>query len=347
MSVNQLSHGETAYLCRSLAGLLHAGISVSDACYLLAQVPDEPLQKLFRQLGAALDEGASFADALEDSGRFPAATAGLLRTGEYSGKLEEALLYAADFHETREHTARQLKAALGYPLLLAGLMLTVVGVLLVQVLPVFDSVYASLGTRLTGLSALLLQLGQGLKGALPVLFALLLLLGTGALCCRLFPALRNGLSQRFGKYLDDRGVRRSFNNAQFAQALAMGIGSGLMPEEAISLAAGLLKDSPSAHARCRQALLAVEEGASLSDALCANGLIAPAAGRMLSVGIRGGNADRILQDVARRMQSEAESKLQDLIARIEPALVVISSLLVGVILLSVMLPLMNIMTAMG
>lgn len=347
MDINLLTNRETAYICQSLAGLLHAGISAAEGCYLLSQESQETTAQILSQVYLAMEEGTAFADALRQASCFPASTVGLIRAGEYSGKLEEALLSCAQFHETRERTRRQLKNALEYPLILLFLMVLVVSVLLIQVLPIFDSVYASLGTRLTGISAGLLYLGQGMKRAFPLLGTGIMILAAVLFLLFRIPRFRAAVTARLSAFRSDRGIRRNFNNALFAQALAMGISSGLTPEESAELGKQLLTGSPSAVARCEKCLDRLRQGADISEALTAGELLSPSAGRMLSVGLRSGNADRILENIARQMQEDAELALEDMISRIEPALVLAASVLVGSILLSVMLPLMQILTALG
>ena len=74
---------------------------------------------------------------------------------------------------------------------------------------------------------------------------------------------------------------------------------------------------------------------------------APAACRLLALGVRGGTADTVMEEIARRLAREGNDALSRKVAQVEPALVLVTSLLVGAILLSVMLPLMNIMAAIG
>jgi type IV pilus assembly protein PilC len=69
--------------------------------------------------------------------------------------------------------------------------------------------------------------------------------------------------------------------------------------------------------------------------------------RLLVLGVRAGSGDTTMQQIARRLSDDARDAVRSAVSRIEPALVVITSLLVGAILLSVMLPLMNIMKAIG
>ena len=69
--------------------------------------------------------------------------------------------------------------------------------------------------------------------------------------------------------------------------------------------------------------------------------------RMLALGARSGSADTGMEEVARRLSEESEAELQAQVNRVEPALTVAGSLLVGVILLSAMLPLLNVLSAVG
>ena len=69
--------------------------------------------------------------------------------------------------------------------------------------------------------------------------------------------------------------------------------------------------------------------------------------RLLMLGVQSGNGDAVMEDIARRLSEESNQALENKVAQVEPTLVLGTSMLVGIILLSVMLPLMNIMTAIG
>ena len=135
--------------------------------------------------------------------------------------------------------------------------------------------------------------------------------------------------------------------ARFAQALAMGLRSGLPLEEAVDVCASLLRDTPSAADRCRMCANRLAEGGELAETLQESGMLPPAVCRLLTLGIRSGTGDTVMDDIARRLSIEANQALERKVAQVEPTLVLVTSLLVGAILLSVMLPLMNIMTAIG
>lgn len=341
------NNDEIIRLCQGLSVLLRAGIGLSEGLFLQAETESGELQVLVRKLAAELDLGESLAAAMENSMAFPRHVTGMIRIGEQTGRLEEALESLADFYEDRRRIAVQIRQALTYPSLVLLLMLAVIGVLLVAVLPVFDSVYASLGSRLTGISAGLLHLGEMLKAALPVLLLLLIVLVGAVLWIgrseRLLTALRLWVRSRFG----DRGILRAYNNAQFAQALSMGLRSGLPMEDALELSGQLLTDTPGAAARCRDCLRALLEGTALAEAMGNAGFLTPVQSRMLTLGIRGGNADQVMGKLADTLMEEAGERLERMVSGIEPTMVLAASLLVGTILLSVMLPLLNILSAIG
>lgn len=343
----KLEFQETAEFCGNLALLLHAGIGTADGVYLLAEKESGQRRELLDGLGKQLDQGGFLSDALESCGAFPDYAVGMVRVGERTGRLEEALEALAAYFEDRSRTEKQLRSALAYPSMLLMLMLVVIGVLLVKVLPVFDRVYASLGSQLTGIAGGLLALGQGLERAMPVLLAAL---AAGAVVMVLYSCW-NGFRERANalgrKWFGDRGIWAKFNNARFAQGLSMGLSSGLPAEEAAELAEMLLREVPGAAERCRSCADALQNGTSLAEALESAGLLSAASCRMLTVGIRGGNGDRVMEQIARRMTEEANEALDRAVAKVEPAMVMAASILVGVILLSVMLPLMNILSAIG
>ena len=343
-----LSHRDIAAVTAPLSLMLHAGIPVGDALTLLAEdEQNETLRALFTEMGQNADYGASIARVMEDTGRFPAYVTALLEVGERTGRTEEALNALSANYEQRERTERRIRSALTYPLILLVLMLVVIVVLLSQVLPVFEEVYASLGGQLTGVAGGLLVLGQWLDSAMPVLCVLLAaILGFAALFS-LHGVFRAKILSLWHSKRGDKGIARKMNDARFAQALAMGLASGLPLEEAAELSASLLKDVPDAQKRFDNCRTLLESGTPLSQALHEADMLPRSACRLLEVSLRSGSGDATMSDIASSLAEEADLALEELVAKVEPSLVLITSLLVGAILLSVMLPLMNIMSAIG
>jgi type IV pilus assembly protein PilC len=115
----------------------------------------------------------------------------------------------------------------------------------------------------------------------------------------------------------------------------------------LELAAELMQSTPTAAERCKKGSEHLADGANLAEALEKAEVLPPSSCRLLAVALRGGTTDAVMQEISERLSEEADEELFAQTARIEPSLVLVASLLVGLILLSVMLPLMHIMTAIG
>ena len=348
MKKKELSNLGISDLCRELSLLLHAGVGFGDGLTLLAEEEKDGEGKaMLERMARSMEEGAMLSAALEETGCFPAYVTGLVEVGERTGRTEEALAALSRYYEEREVLDRRVRSALTYPAILLVMMLAVIVMLLTRVLPVFEEVYASLGGRLTGVAGGLLLLGNALNAAMPVLCAALAAVAVLVALFALNGTFRNRVLSFWRGTWGDKGVSRKLNDARFAQALSMGMSSGLPVEEAMDLAASSMKDVPAAVSRCRECRSRLESGESLSVALGDAGMMPAAACRLLTLGIRGGSGDEVMEEIARRLSEDAQLALESKVSKVEPALVLVASVLVGAILLSVMLPLMNIMTAIG
>lgn len=347
MKRSVLGNIEIAQICQELSILLHAGVMLGDGLSLLAQEEGGKTGELLAEIGRYVDQGETLASALRESKAFPSYVIGLVEVGERSGRTEQALQALSRYYEQQDQMDRQIRSALTYPAILLLLMLVVIVVLLSKVLPVFDEVHASLGGELTGVAGGLLVMGQALDAAMPFLCVLMAVIVILVLLFSLSDSFRNKLLTAWRQKNGDKGISRKINDARFAQALAMGLGSGLPLEEAVDMCATLLQDVPSAVERCKTCAARLAEGGDLANTLRESEMLPPSTCRLLTLGVRSGNGDAVMEDIARRLSDEANQALERKVAQVEPTLVLGTSLLVGIILLSVMLPLMNIMTAIG
>ncbi len=344
MKKNVFTNEELSLFCMELSLLLRAGIGVGEGLYLLAQDSgDAELLKLAEEV----EQGVPLEEALSASNLFPAYVCGLVRVGEQTGRLEEALRALAAYYDSRQQLNDRIRGALVYPAVLFVVMLAVVLVLLVKVLPVFDDVYASLGGELTGIAGWLLSLGQMIRAAMPLLLVVLLVAAVLLAAVFISSSFREKVLGFWRKKWGDKGIARQLSSARYVQALAMGLRSGLAAEEAVCLAAELEGSDSPAQPRYQKVLSALQQEGDLTKGLAAGEILSPAFVRMLTLAQRSGSTDEVMEEIARRLERESEESLEKKVGRVEPTLVIVMSLLVGVILLSVMLPLMNIMSAIG
>ena len=344
----ELSYLAYADFFHQLAVLLRSGIRTSDGLYILAEEEKNVVyREILTEMSRKMDEGAPLFSVLSDAGCFPSYAIGLIETAERVGRTEETLLTLSDYYENRDRISKSLKNALTYPSVMLLMMFIVIVVLLSRVLPIFDDVYASLGGSLSGLAGGLLKLGGILDLLMPffgILFGVLLIIAATVL---LIPSLNNTAKKIARRIFGDRGVIRKINNTYFVQSLSIGMASGLPLDEAVTLAISMFKDTPAASQRfcaCRDQL---DDGVDLVSALQTADILDASSAQLLKVSMRAGSADITITQIASRMSDQTEEMLESMVAKIEPAMVIVTSVMVGAILLSVMLPLINIMKAIG
>lgn len=348
MKKTVFSNEYISVFCLQIALLLHAGIHLADGVHLMAEDDrDKECGAVLRSLAESLDEGKTLSGAMKEAGGFPAYVVHMTETGESTGRLEQAFHAMADYYDGRKQLQDRMKSALLYPMVLLILMLAVIGILLVKVLPVFHKVYEQLGGSMDGLAGGLLTAGYGLERGLPVIGIAAAVVLLVALAVFVHDGLRGGVVRFAKKVTGGWRIAKEIGDSGFAAALSMGMASGLPTEEALSLAASFHGDVPKTKERYVRCCTLIEEGQSLPEALRTTEILEPVYCRMLALGEKSGTADTVMGEIARRLEEKARNSIESLVNKVEPTIVIGASLMVGMILLAVMLPLMNIMSSIG
>ena len=127
--------------------------------------------------------------------------------------------------------------------------------------------------------------------------------------------------------------------------MSMTLSSGMDVMQALDVS-GRIVDAPDFEAKVEKCKDSFAESMDIGKAFSLSGIFGGLYGKMAILGAKTGNMETVLEKVASTYQEEADEEINDLIAVVEPTLVIILSIIVGIILLSVMLPLLNIMSGM-
>lgn len=343
----QLTEAYLSALFLELSLILRAGMPLGSGLALLREDDDDAASRvLLSALLEQTDKGESLSAAMEHTGAFPEHALRMVALAERTGRLEQTLVSLSDYYENRRQLRRNVYQTLMYPALLLLVFLAVVTVLVTKVLPIFENVFRQLGAQLSAPAQAMLTLGRRLSDAsvgLGIAAGCILVLLLAFLLIR--PLRRRTwvlLYSRFG----GTGVWGSVLRSRFAGALATAIASGLDARESVDAAAKQVQGAlrlDRAVENCRHAL---EQGESLHKALADAGLFGARDSRMIAMGFQTGSIDQVMAEIAQRTQRQANERLESIIAAVEPTVVVLTALVAGVILLSVMLPLMGVMSGM-
>ncbi|MBR2924761.1 MAG: type II secretion system F family protein [Clostridia bacterium] len=340
----RLSNEELSVLCEQVALVLRAGLPVHDGVEALCEnYKGTRFEKGFDTLSITVMETGSLTMGFKEAGMFPDYLISMTEIGEKTGELDSVMEELSMYYEREAANRRSIKSALFYPLLLIVMMALIIGVLVTQVLPIFDSVYGSFDSSSSaGWMNVAVNFGKFTLIAAGVVLLLVLLL---------LLVIKLDGSQKVLQWLQNtikplRNLEQKLSASRFASTLGMMLRSGFPLEESMELIENLFtnKRLKERVTKCREKM---DEGVSFPDAVSETGIFEPLHCRMISVGFRAGQTDRVMSKLAALYDEEVNTQIGHLVSIIEPTLVALMSVIIGAILMSVMLPLLSIMSSIG
>ena len=334
--------------CRELHQLVRTGIPLAEGLTMLREDETDPdTRSWLEALCRSTEEGLPLASALRETGAFPAYMTDMVSLAEETGRLEDVLLSLQRHYDRQLRMAADIRGAVAVPVTLFAVMVAVVVLLVTQVLPVFDRVFAQLGVRMGAVATGMMNAGAVLAKAGTGLAVVLVILAAAALVVALVPSLREKFVTGFRRSFGGRGILGQMAAARFASSMSMAVASGLSMEESVELSARLCGGAREIDEKTERCRKEIEEGGSPADALADSGLFSGRDCRLLKLAEQTGSLPDTLEDLAQRQEEESLRRIDRTVGAIEPAIVVITSALAGVILLSVMLPLMGLLSTIG
>jgi len=335
-------------ICREMAMLLQSGITIDMAItMMLDDEPNKDSKIVLKDLLDHLDGGNPLSVAMRNGKYFPGYMVSMIELGEQSGRITEVLNALSEHYDRQDRLLLSIKNATLYPAILLCMMIVVVIVLITRVLPIFNDVFGRMGAQMSPLAFQLMQLGAWLRGASLAIAVVLGILVVAGLAAWFITAVREAIIRKLRASFGSRGIYGRIATFQIMSAMTLAMSSGMGLEESLKLISTLHEDSKVLGKKYEMCMAAVREGSSLAVALRNSEILSARDSRMLSIGESSGVADATMGEIARRNDRMIQDEIATIVGRIEPTLVIITSVIVGMILFSVMLPLIEIMTAIG
>lgn len=343
----KLSSSEISSFCKQMSLLLKAGIAPMDGIDILEKdTKDDSAKEILNSLSQVLHSGENFHVALSMSEVFPDYVIHMVTIGEESGNMDTVMESLAEYYDREENIENSIKSAVSYPLIMVFMMLIVVLVLITKVLPIFQQVFNQLGTSMSGFAQSLLNIGNALNGSSVVLVVLLVVIAGLFFYFFATPGGKANFRKLMQKMRLTRKLMQDIETERFASGMVLTLSSGMDTYEGLALVQKLVNSDSMKEKieNCRNLLL---DGDSFPEALDKAGIFNSFYSRMIMVGFQSGSMDESMKQVSERIEKDTEKRIYSLISVIEPTLVIILSLIVGMVLLSVILPFMGIMSTIG
>lgn len=327
---------------RQLSTMISAGLPLTEALVILEKQTKNPqFAKVISTIVADVTGGTSLSQALAKHPKsFDVVYIKLVEAGETGGVLDKVLAKLSDTLERDREFKSKTKGAFIYPVIVVIVMLIVMFIMMVFVVPRLTSLYNEIGAKLPLPTRILIALSSFLRGFWWLVFILMAISAWGL---RYFSKTEKGsqvVSILVLKVPIWGKIRKTLILATFTRTLGLLIGTGIPIIVALKVVAGLLQSSTYREG-IDFAIERVERGSPLYQPLSANPSFPPIIGQMLRVGEETGKMDEVLQRLALYFENESEHQIRNLTTALEPIILVILGLGVGVLVLSIILPIYN------
>lgn len=321
--------------------LIKAGIPILRALDLLSErAAAERLRPVLGEVRRLVREGTTLSEALEQQGVFPKVYTVSILAGEKSGNLSGVLEYYIAYQRITTGFRKKLIATLIYPVILVCAATFIVTYLVSTVIPKFAGLYADLNVNLPEATRILIAVTVTYRPYLLGAIAILVFIALAAFAWSQTDQGGLGMERiRMRLPLVGETITK-FQFAQFCRTLSTLLAGGTPLVQAMETAGGAIRSRLVSGAITQGAQL-VREGQSLHSSLSSTGLVPDLALEMIEVGEASGSLSAMLASVAEFYEDDVNTHLANLVALIEPAILVFMAILIAFILVALYLPMFS------
>ncbi|MBX9713020.1 MAG: type II secretion system F family protein [Pseudomonadaceae bacterium] len=345
-SVSLLSAGkkitpmDIALFARQMATMMKAGVPLLQSFEIIGEGLDNPnMRKLVDDIKQQVAAGNSFATALRTRPLyFDDLFCNLVDAGEQAGALENLLDRVATYKEKTEALKAKIKKAMNYPIAVVVVAIIVSCILLIKVVPQFESVFANFGAELPAFTQFVIGLSKGLQE-----WWYLFLFGLFGIVFTLAESKKR--SEKFRNWLDRTALKAPIigdiiyksSVARYARTLATTFAAGVPLVEALDSVAGATGNIVFKNA-VQKVKQDVTSGMQLNFSMRSTGVFPSMAVQMTAIGEESGALDMMLDKVASYYEAEVDNAVDGLTALMEPLIMSVLGVLVGGLIIAMYLP---------
>lgn len=338
-ATKHVSAKSLAVFARQMAGLINAGLPLMRTLsILIEQTDDKKLQPALIQVQADVESGSSFSAALARHPQtFPPLMLSIVKVGEAGGFLGGALTSIADNYKREAELQNKIRAAVTYPIIVLIIALIGVLVMVTFVVPIFESMFAGLGSDLPLPTQILVTISKNMWWILPVLALVVIIAVVWWRANKNTEQMRRVVDPIklkmpiFGKLATKIAV------ARFARNLSMMLNAGVPIIQALAIV-GQASNNWKIEQAVRDIQDSIRQGKSFAGPLAKAEVFPAMVPQMVSVGEESGTLVEMLASIADFYEDEVQTATEQLSSTIEPVLIVGLGIVIGGMVVSLYLP---------
>ncbi len=344
----KLSYTELGSFFENMGMMVKSGISVPEAVSLLGEETDRADAAVYdalKSMGESLSAGDSFCDAVKASGAFPDYAVDMITSAEHTGRLESTLFHLSGYYRTENSLKNTLTSAVRYPVILLFMVIAVLALMLALVFPAFYGVYNNLTGGLAASSFSYINVPFTLCRVMLVIMIILVIIMLAGISM-----WRNGKKESVRKALSHFSLFRSlFDDLdlyRFTSCFEMFLSTGEHQDEALLKSMSVV-EGEALREKLQRCADKMAQGMSFSQTAYEEKLYDQTNNRMLIPAERSGMLDDIMQKIMTNLRDSIDRSTGLIANTAEPLLTGLLMIFIGIMLISLMVPLIGIMNSIG
>ena len=339
---SKVKPNEILMFLREFSVLIHSGATIIDSLYVLKnQNFSKVFQKIIQEIYYDVLSGVLLSESLKKHRKvFPDYFISMVAIGEASGSMDKVLSSLADYYENDRKIKNKAKTALVYPIFLLVLILVVIAFLVFFILPQFQEMIDELGGKVPLLTRIVMDIASFIKDNI---LLILLVLGLIVFGLVLFFHTKPGKVTKdyLGLHLPFIGkIKKNLITTRFSRAFLILLENGMNIMDCLKNLTHMLS-SPLLEKRFRKAMDDIEGGKEIHLALEETKIFPYMLTQMLSVGEKSGNIPAVLKSSTSYFDQQVENSIAKATTAMEPILIISLGVIVGIVILSVFLPMIE------
>ena len=340
---------ELAVATRQLSTMISSGMTILRALTVLEEQSDNSLLKeTLASVRGDVEAGMMLSDALERHPKvFNPLFVSMVGAGETGGVLEESLMRTADQLEKDASLRRQVRGAMIYPTMVITFATIVLLALVAFLIPVFEGVFKQFGGKLPALTAVMVKFSHLVNDQWYILFLFVAITSTSFIYFKKskwgrprWDAFRLRVPMKIGDVVQKVAI------ARWSRTFASLVSAGVPIMQAIEIT-GKTAGNAVIEKSMADVIANVKNGGTISEPLSHAKVFPPMVAHMVGVGEETGALDTMLAKVADFYEDEVEAAIKALTSILEPAMIILVGGIVGVIVISMYLPLFDVYNQIG
>ena len=337
---------DLSVMCRQFVSMNKAGVTILDTLRMLyEQTENKRLKDALKEVRVSIEKGDTLAQALADHPKvFPDLMVNMVAAGEASGTLHIAMERVSVQLERSSKTQALVKKAMIYPIAVLCVAIVVTIVMLVVVIPSYESMFADLGTELPAITKFYVAMSDVIINYWFIIVPMIAAIALGIVAFA-----KTDIGKHFvGKLAITVPIFKNLTvksaSSQMARTLGTLVGSGVSMVEATEIVSSIMKNVYFKEA-LKDASEQVAIGMPLSRPLEECGLFPPMVYHMLRIGEEAGSTEEMLDKLADYYDEEVEMAVQSMTAAMEPMIIVVLAVVVGGLVAACMAPMLTMYSA--